>query len=68
MNAGIRVGAARRSWQDADIIMVYNISEEPITFSLPGELIDWLSATGELPEQQGEQITVPGYTIVILVI
>jgi len=68
MNAGIRVGAARRSWEDADIIMVYNISEEAASFSLPGELIDWLSATGEQPEQEGNQITIPGYTIVILVI
>ena len=66
--AGNRVGAVLREWQGSEIIVAYNISPEPVTFFLPGTLQDHISATGETPEQQDGMLTLPGYTIAILVL
>jgi len=64
----VRVGAVLRAWQDSEIIVAYNVSAEPVTLTLPGTLQDYLSATGERPRQAGEELTLPGYTIAILVL
>ena len=61
-----KVGAARRVWQDSEIIVAYNVSSESVTLTLPGTLQEALSATGEQPEQQGDSITMPGYCIAVL--
>jgi len=67
LDAG-RAGATLRTWQGNEIVVAYNISPEPATLNLPGELQDFLSATGEKPEQQGDSLTLPGYCIAILVL
>ena len=67
LDAG-RAGAALRTWQGSEIIVAYNVSPDTATLNLPGELMDFLSATGEEPEQQGDEITLPGYCIAILVL
>jgi len=67
LDAGVKVGAVRRAWQGSEIVIVYNISSEPVTLTLPGVLEDALSATGELPEQQGDSLTLPGYCIAFLI-
>ncbi|MCL2462634.1 MAG: alpha-amylase family glycosyl hydrolase [Defluviitaleaceae bacterium] len=63
-----RAGAALRTWQGSEIVVAYNVSAEPATLNLPGELKDFLSATGEAPEQQGDSVTLPGYCIAILTV
>jgi len=63
-----RAGAAGRIWQDSEINVAWNVSAETVTLTLHGTLADYLSATGEKPVQDGETLTLPGYTIAILVL
>ena len=65
-DGGPAVGAALRTWQGSEIIVVYNISSEPASVTLQGTLSDFLSATGEKPEQSGTVLSLPGFTIAIL--
>jgi len=66
--AGARVGAVIREWHGSGIIIAYNISPDQATLSLQGTLADFLSATGEQPEQQGDSVILPGFTIAVLVL
>ena len=66
VDAGAKAGAALRAWQGSEIIVAYNASKEPVTLTLPGVLQDALSATGELPQQQGDSVILPGYCIAVL--
>jgi len=63
-----RVGAVSRVWQGSEIIVVYNVSEETATITIQGTLEDFLSATGQAPEQSGNTLTLPGYTIAIMTV
>ena len=65
-----KAGAVLRAWEGSQIVVAYNVSAEPATIALsvPGVLSDVLSATGEMPVQDGDSITLPGYCIAILVI
>ena len=63
-----RAGAVRREWLESAIIVAYNVSDEAVTLELPGTLGDFLSATGEKPVQSGETLTLPGFTIAVLVL
>jgi len=65
-DAGAKAGAAIRVWQGSEIVIAYNVSSEPAVLTLPGVLQDALSATGELPQQQGDAIILPGYCIAVL--
>ena len=64
--ANAKAGAVLREWNDSEIIVAYNVSSDPVTFQLPGLIEDYLSATGALPEQQGDMIKLPGYCIAVL--
>jgi len=68
IEADERTGAVIRSWQGSDIVMVFNVGSEPVNVSVPGTLQDHLSATGKVPEQDGDFISIPEYTIAILVL
>ena len=68
LTAGPRTGAVLREWQGSEIIVVYNISSEPATVTIRGTLEDHLSATGEAPVQSGDVLTLPGFTIAILIL
>jgi glycosidase len=65
---GVKTGAVLRAWQDSEIIVAYNVSNESAALTLPGVLQDYLSATGESPRQQGDSLTLPGYCIAVLVL
>ncbi|MCL2030773.1 MAG: alpha-amylase family glycosyl hydrolase [Oscillospiraceae bacterium] len=64
--AGPKAGAVRREWQGSEIWIAYNVSAEAAELTLPGALKDFLSATGEPPEQQGDTLILPGYCIAVL--
>jgi len=64
----LRAGAVLRVWEESEIVVAYNVAPEPVVLTLPGTLKDFLSATGAQPWQTGEELTLPGYTIAILVI
>lgn len=66
VNAGKKIGAVRRIWLDSGIIIAYNVSDETVELELPGELRDYLSATGEKPVQAAGVLTLPGYCIAVL--
>lgn len=68
VDAGARIGAVRRVWQGSEIVVVFNVSPETASLSIPGTLSDFLSATGELPVQNGDTLTLPGYTFAILAV
>jgi len=57
-----------RSWQGSEIIIAFNIGPEQVSLRLPGTLTDFLTATGEAPQQQGGTVALPGYAIAILVL
>ena len=61
------VGAVIRTWNESSIIIVYNISaaEATATVSAAGSLLDFLSASGAEVTQNGDALTLPGYTIAI---
>ena len=66
VGGGAVAGAVLRAWQGSEIVVAYNISDEPVTLTLPGTLQDYLSATGEQPGQDGDAVTLPGFTIVVM--
>ena len=65
-SAGEKTGAVMRTWQNAGIIIAYNVSAEPSELVLQGQLQDYLSATGERPAQSNGTLSLPGYCIAIL--
>jgi len=64
--AGSKAGAVLRVWQGSEIVVAYNVSSEQESLVLPGLLVDFVSATGERPQQKDDLLTLPGYCIAIL--
>jgi len=68
IEADDRAGAVIRSWQGSDIIMVFNVGSDLVELKVQGTLQDHLSATGKVPEKNGDIISIPEFTIAILVL
>ena len=64
--AGDKSGAVLRTWHDSSIVVAYNVSSEETRLTLQGTIADVLSATGEQPRQDGDNLILPGYCIVVL--
>ena len=64
------VGAVRRTWHDdaTPMVIVYNISPDEAAVAIPARMVEYLSATGAIPKQNAGTLTLPGYTIALLLI